>query len=131
MPTFDYAPIAATALALVARFGKAVTLRRLNTTAPDPAVPWRGAVDPRAVPAATLAVNVVLVEPSSLQTLGLNAQVVDWVPRSQKVAVIADASDLRDYGELVEVDATTWRVVGVSTLDPGGTRLLHYVGVAR
>lgn len=131
MPTFNYGPIAAKAAELVTRFGKAVTLRRLNTTAPDSDAPWRGATDPRAVPAATLVVDAVFVEPSSLRTLGLNAEVVDWVPRCSKVAIISHSSDLRDYGELLETDATTWRVVGVSTLDPGGTRLLHYVGVAR
>lgn len=128
---FDYGPIQAKAQELVAEFGKAVTLRRLDVTPPDPDMPWRGPTDPRATPAATLDVDAVFVEPSSLQTLGVNVTLLDWVKRAQQVAIVAHASDLSDYSELVDSDSSPWRIVGVSTLNPGGTRLLHYVGVTR
>lgn len=130
MATFDYASVAADAAALVADFGKAVTLRRLDTTPPDPSKPWRGPVDPRATPAEELEVNAVFVEPSSLQTLGVNAQLVDWLKRAQQIAIVASTLDLSGFSELVD-GSDVWRVVGVSTLNPGGTRLLHFVGVAR
>jgi hypothetical protein len=128
---FDYAPLAATALELVTEFGKSITLRRLDTTPPDPDMPWRGPVNPRATPAATLSVPAVFVEPSSQQTLGVNAEMLDWLKRAQQIAIIADTGDLSAFNELVDTDSSVWRVVGVSTLNPGGTRLLHYVGVAR
>jgi hypothetical protein len=128
---FDYGPIAAKALELVTRFGRPVTLRRLNVTPPDVTKPWRAPADPRAVPEATLAVDAVMCEPSSLQNLGgPNAELHDWVKRSSQIAIVAHASDLSDYSELVD-GAETWRIQGVSTLNPGGTRLLHFVGVAR
>lgn len=127
---FDYSEVAATAQELVTEFGKAVTLRRLNATPPNPAEPWLPPVDPR-VGAATLAVSAVFVEPSSLQNLGgPNAQLVDWLKRAQQIAIIAHPDDLSSFSELVD-GADVWRVVGVSTLNPGGTRLLHYVGVSR
>jgi hypothetical protein len=131
VPSFNYAPLAAKASELVTKFGKAVTLRRLNSTPPDPTKPWLPPADPRAAPAATLAVDAVIVEPSSLKTLGENTELLDWLPRSQKIAIIASTLELKDaYSELVD-GAETWRIQGVSTLNPGGTRLLHFLGVAR
>jgi len=130
MATFNYAKVGARAAALVARFGKAVTLRRLVSTPPDPQTPWLPPADPRAG-ATTLAVTAVFAEPSSLQNLGgPNAQLVDWVKRAQQIAIVAHPDDLSTFSELVD-GAEVWRIVGVSTLNPGGTRLLHFVGVAR
>lgn len=130
MSTFDYASVLQTAQELVTEFGKAVTLRRLNATPPDPDMPWRGPADPRAVPAETLAVDAVFVEPSSQQMLGVNTQQLDWLKRAQQLAIVASSADLSVFQELVD-GSDAWRVVGVSTLNPGGTRLLHYVGVSR
>lgn len=127
---FDYSELATTAQELVIEFGKAVTLRRLVSAPPDPQTPWLPPVDPRAG-ATTLAVTAVLVEPSSLQNLGgPNAQLVDWVKRASQIAIIAHPDDISTFSELVD-GSEVWRVVGVSTLNPGGTRLLHFVGVAR
>jgi hypothetical protein len=130
MPAFDYSALAAKAQELVTRFGRAVTLRRLNVTPPDPAKPWRGPADARAG-AFTLTVSAVFVEPSSLQQLGLNADLVDWVAKSQNVAIVAAPQDLRDFSELLDTDSSVWRITGVSTLQPAADRLLHFVGVAR
>ena len=127
---FDYASVLETAQVLITDFGKSVTLRRLDTTPPDPDMPWRGPVDPRAS-ATTLDVNAVFVEPSSLQTLGVNTQLLDWLARAQQVALVALDQDLTGFSELVDTDSSVWRVVGVSTLNPGGTRVLHFVGIAR
>lgn len=129
--SFDYTEIAGIAQELVAEFGRAVTLRQVATTGPDPAQPWRGPVDPRSAPVATLAVTACMVEPSSARELGLNVQVTDWLKRAQQIAIVASADDLSEYSELVDSDTSVWRVVGVSTLQPGATRILHYVGVAR
>jgi hypothetical protein len=142
MATFNYARVAVRAISLVERFGKAVTLRRLNAIPPDPAKLWIPADDPREpaefVPGGAegnfteLAVTAVFAEPSSLKDLGgPNAQLVDWVRRAQQIAIIAHPDDLSTFSELVDTDGSLWRVVGASTLNPGGTRLLHYVGVSR
>jgi hypothetical protein len=125
---FDYASVLETAQGLITEFGKSVTLRQLDTTPPDPDQPWRGPVDPRA---AALAVDAVFVEPSSLQTLGVNVQLLDWLKRAQQTAIVATSADLSEFSELVDTDSSVWRVVGVSTLNPGGTRILHFVGVER
>lgn len=127
---FDYIPIAAVALDLVTEFGKPVTLRRLDTTPPDPDMPWRGPVDPRATPAATLEVSAFLKEPPTGTALGGPASIRDWVKRAQKIAIIAGQDDLSVFSELVD-GSDVWRVVGSATLNPGGTRLITYLGVAR
>lgn len=128
---FDYSEVAATAIELVTEFGKPITLQRLDVTPPDTDKPWRGPADPRGTPAATLDVSAVFVEPGSLQELGVNAKLLDWVARSEQIAVIAAPQDLREFSELVDTDSTTWRITGVSTLSPSTTRLLHFVGVSR
>jgi hypothetical protein len=116
--------------ARVQGLARIVTLRRLVATLPDPQTPWIPPADPRAG-AVTLAVTACFVEPSSLQTLGgPNAQLVDWLKRAQQIAIVAHPDDLGSFSEVVD-GAEVWRVVGVSTLNPGGTRLLHFVGVAR
>ena len=138
---FDYSELVTTAQELVAEFGRVVTLRRLNAAPPDPTKPWIPADNPREaagfLPGSTepsfaeLEVTAVFAEPSSLQNLGgPNAQLVDWVKRAQQVAIIAHPDDLSTFSELVD-GAEVWRVVGCSTLNPGGTRLLHFVGLAR
>lgn len=130
MTAFNYAPIAAKAIELVTKFGRAVSLRRLNLTPPDPQKPWRGPADARAG-AFSLPVSAVFVEPSSLQQLGLNSDQLDWVSKSQNVAIVASPQDLRDFSELLDTDSSVWRIMGVSTLQPAADRLLHFVGVAR
>lgn len=129
----DFAALAARLIerARTQGLARVVTLRRLNSTPPDPQTPWLPPADPRAAPAATLSVTAVFVEPSSVQELGLNAQLVDWMKRAQQIAIVAHPDDLSTYSELVDADANLWRVEGVSTLQPGPTRLVHFVGVSR
>jgi hypothetical protein len=128
----DFAALAAKLVerARARGLARVVTLRRLVATPPDPQTPWLPPADPRAG-AVTLSVTAVFVEPSSARELGLNAELVDWLKRAQQVAIIASTSDLSAFSELVDTDASLWRVVGVSTLAPGDTRLLHFLGVAR
>jgi hypothetical protein len=107
-----------------------VTLRRLDATPPDPQTPWLPPADPRAT-ATTLVVTGVFVDPSSARELGLEAQLVDWLKRAQQIAIVASTADLSTFSELVDTDASVWRIEGVSTLAPGPTRLVHFVGVSR
>lgn len=110
---------------------RTVTLRRLNYTPPDPQQPWLPPADPRATPAATLAITAAFVHPSSARELGLEARLTDWVKRAQQIAIVAHVDDLSTYSELLDTDASVWRIEGVSTLRPGPTRLVHFLGVAR
>jgi hypothetical protein len=128
---FDYAPAIALATTQIADKGRSVTLRRLNVTPPDSAVPWRGAVDPRAVPDATLTVSAAFLQPSSQQRLGISAVLEDFVPRSMAICMVAHADDLKDYHELLEGNGTTWRIATYEQLGPGPARIIHYLGVAR
>lgn len=130
MATFNYAKIAGRAATLVARFGRSVTLRRLNTTPPNPAEPWVPPADPRAS-AVTLAVTAAFVHPTSLTDFGVDIRLIDWVPRAEQVALVAGSALLNEYSELVDSDASVWRIVGVQPLKPGPTLLLQGLGVAR
>lgn len=128
---FDYGPISGTAANLVERFGRAITLRKLAKTNPDPLKPWRGESDPRAAPFETLPAFGVFVDPGSERELGLSSDLIDWLPKAQQIAIVASQEDLQGFDELVDAGAVLWRVVGIKTLQPGAVRLVHFVGVAR
>jgi hypothetical protein len=127
----DFAALAAKLVERARSRGLAriVTLRQLVATPPDPQTPWLPPADPRAG-AVTLAVTAVFVDPSSERELGLRVELIDWLKRAMQIAIIASPEDLSTFSELVD-DAEVWRVVGVSTLRPGPTRIVHFLGVAR
>lgn len=127
---FDYVSILLTARELITEFGRSVALRVLDSSAPDPAMPWRGPTNPRTA-AVSQQFDAVFVEPSSLQKLGVNTDLLDWLPRAQQVAIIAHPGELVSFHELVDTDTSIWRIVGVSMLKPALVPLLHYVGVSR
>lgn len=138
----DYAALASDMITRAAARGlaRAVTLRRLAVTPPDPDKPWRGPVEPRepapvrpadSPPLITLDVIASFVDPSSARELGLRIETTDWLRRATQIAIIASPEDLSGYSELVDAAGQVWRIVGCSTLAPGETRILHFLGVSR
>lgn len=128
---FDYTEISETAVELVAEFGRQVTFVELGDTPADPTKPWRAASAPRSSPKRTLGLMAVLVEPASIDTLGRESAVVDFVKRSTQIAIVATSEDLEHYNEVHDEDGSVWRIQGSSELKPGSTRLLYFVGLSK
>lgn len=130
---FDYSDIADFAVEMVAEYGRTVTFVELGDVAADPLKPWRGAgaTSARAAPASTLAVMAVFVEPASIDVLGKEATVQDFVKRSTKIALVATGVSMSPFEEVIDADGSRWKIQGFSELTPGDTTLLYFVGLAR
>lgn len=60
----NYIELATKAQDIITRFGRAITLEKIDRTPADAAKPWRGPTDPEASPTATLSLDGVFIEPS-------------------------------------------------------------------
>lgn len=128
---FDYTDIAAFAVEMVAEYGRQVTFVELGDVPADAAKPWLGASAPRTSPASTLSVMAVFVEPASIDVLGKEATVQDFVKRSVKIALVATGVSMSPYDEVIDTDGSRWKIQGFSELTPGDTTLLYFVGLSR
>lgn len=112
--------------------GRTVTVSRRDTTADDPAKPWRGPP----VPGADTTVSVKAV------ILNFEDALVDGtrVRRGDKKALIAvqsvedattgTAPDLKSFDTLVD-GAQNWNIESVNEVDPGDTSVLYTLQIRR
>lgn len=125
---FDYPAIAADAAAVIADAGRNMTLRALDTVAPDPLKPWRGAVNPRLTPLATVTLKAVFVPLNSAGQLGLSRQTMDLIKTADELCLVGSTLDLAKYQELVDSsDGRTYKIMHMEVLAPGDLRLLTYL----
>ena len=127
----DYVKMAATALRLVTKYGRSVTLVKFNVTPDDAAKPWRGTAHPRQTPEATLALPAVFVDPTSISSLGFAAVVSDLLKNCEQVCLIASTEDLTGYNEILDTNGVRWKIDKMDKLAPAETTLLYYMGVSR
>ena len=139
----DYEKLSATALKLIEKNGRTVTLVKLSETPANASEPWKG-------PAAAAAVSVG--EPGALGSGKVGLEViacfvtfsdnelaelfglVNEARRGQKSAFVAGAAvtpeDLRDFDQMVD-GSDVWKIEAVDTLRPGDVPLLHYLVLGR
>lgn len=125
----DYLKLAALAKTMIDGAGRPVTFVKLNRTPTDPAKPWRGNVDPRGAPAATLTANAVFVEPSSATKLGMSTTTSDLLKKSKAILLVATDTELEGYEEVID-GTSRKRILAVEKLKPGSTTLLYFVGIS-
>lgn len=134
---FDYSGLAQTAEDLVARFGRQVTAVKLSRTPEDSSKPWRGDQQAHTDPADTIdlmAVDVAAPAGANLAKWGFSVTQEDETRRFDRALLFA-ARSLGDK-RLEEFDAiddggTRFRVSRTFVLQPGDTRLLYGLGLAR
>ena len=123
-----------TAIRLIEKYGREVTLIRFDQTPADGLKPWAGPADPRATPDETVTIPAAFVEPTSLSSMGITTVDDDLLKRLDKVCLIAPAVgssyDLSTFNEIID-DGTNHKIFRVSTLKPGNTVLLYIVMVAK
>ena len=121
MTTFDYSRPLATANRLIERFGQLGSIQRPGTPTGPKHNPTPGA--PTSHPA-----RFVIVDYSSREIDGTRIKATD------KKALMSPGSltiDPATTDRLVEADASSWSIVGVETLRPATTTLLHTLQVRR
>lgn len=123
------------ALNLIAAKGRPVTFIKLDTDATDSAKPWRGNVDPRATPEASVQTSAVFVPPASASSLGLSRRLDQEVKRVEQIAIVStggtEQTDLSAMDEMVDTDTSRWKISFVETLKPASTNILYFVGLSR
>lgn len=128
----DYVHAAATALRLIKKNGKPITLVKLATTASDPTKPWRGPVDQRSPPAASL--NLFGAEISfSKRQLGVaftKKSIPDTVTGYFFVAVPPGTQDLTKFDELTS-DGVVYKIEVADVLRPGTVDVLYLFGISK
>jgi hypothetical protein len=128
---FDYTPISNTALSLINKFGRSITLVDFNSSTNDQTKPWRGSSETRSSPDRVIELDAVFVEPSQASRLGLSTNVDDLLKRSIQIAMVATNQDLLGYQELLESDGTRWKIIKLETLRPADLTILYYIWVSK
>lgn len=130
----DYVKLAATTVRLITKNGKTISLKKLSTTAADPAKPWRGPADGRAPYALEKDCKAVEVGTSTRVSdyggMISKSDIPDTVTDIFLVAPPADASELDDFDELL-CDGTMYHIEKIIRLKPGAIVLLYVIGVSR
>lgn len=131
MSTYDYSRPLATAQRLIARFGRVVALQGVSTGPADPSKPLRGPAPP---PAPITGIPAAFVQPSSLNTLGFGANIIELFAACSQIALISPIGSHSTFDGmkfLIDYDNSVWAIKHIETLKPGETVILHFIGVAR
>lgn len=129
----DYVKLQKTAIRLIKKNGREITLIGLNETAADPLKPWNG---PVAGGEENLIVSGVFVPPNTVRQFGLTAlgegtEFMDLITLSEQVIIIAQGDiDIRTFTEVLDRNER-WGIIGMQVLRPGDVTLLSFIGVRR
>lgn len=126
--------LAATALKLIAKNGRTVTVRLFDETQSDPSQPWLGAADPRGAGMVTVDVSAVFVDPVSGSKMGIQITNPEILKRTNQIALIGHPEtdeNLEDYNEILDADGKTYGILETQKLQPGETVMLYIMMLAR
>jgi hypothetical protein len=133
MATKDYAPVLSLSKNLIQKFGRQITLRKLDATSNTVGKPWLGATDPvdTGIKTTTYA---ICVHPDSTYFLGISGKTEDLLKSSELIFITApsdiDSENLDKYTTLVD-DLIEYKINFTEKLKPGSTTVLYYIGVSR
>jgi len=122
--TFDYGPMIAKARAAVEKYGRTVTLVKLDTGI-DQAAPWRADATPTET---KVAVKAVGFPPSQGGSLGVDVE--DLAKRCSEFFLIATSDDISAYNAIDDShQSRRMTIEGMQRIAPGGTIIVWIVGV--
>lgn len=125
----NYANLAATAERLIGENGRNVTLKRISTAPADALVPW----GPKATTTDIVVVKAVLIPWDIKEIDGdiiRNADKRFYISETAFVAAAAAVTPtpahaaLEDYTTLLDSDGSVWRILAISPINPGSTRIM-------
>jgi hypothetical protein len=124
----DYSSLQLTAKRLIQRFGRQITLQKLQN---EGAKPWEGVTDPVTV-AENLSVYAVQAQPTGLVELGLTSNQIDLVSRQGLVFIVEpiEGIDFTTYNAVLD-GSIQYKIQEVSVLMPASKQMLAYIGVNR
>lgn len=116
---------------LIAANGRDVSFIEFDTTLADPAKPWEGPADPRAVPDSQADLKGLFTPPTERDALGWGIRWTDLMANSDQFIIVEpETYDLSIFQEVID-GALRWKINEVQILRPGTITLLAFVGVSR
>lgn len=124
----NYDKLAQTAVRLIAKTGRSVTLQKLDATPEDSNKPWKGPATPTVADSADLIATFV---PAGGGGLGLDFIDDELLKRAEQVALIAPSEkDVSEFHAVLD-GSSRWKIEWVQVLKPAEKVLLYIVGVKR
>lgn len=129
MASFDYNKTVATAQRLITKFGRSVTFCQPDVTPPDANAPWKTS---NAVSGETqVALDIVAVQPSSLEQLGISVEFSERFKRSDQVFICAPGTNnMENFASALD-NSLRWEITHLEILKPATTVVLAFIGVKR
>jgi hypothetical protein len=117
----DYAALATTAKRLIDDAGRNVTLTRTDRTAGNPATPWRAG-----------GTNDTTIGPFKAAVVGFTEEEIDGtlVSRGDKKALLSGldgGTNLIEQFNILTDGAEIWKIMGVTVVNPGDTRVVYKI----
>lgn len=131
--TKDYTQTLSTAKRLVKKFGRQITLRKLDPVTQTPAKPWLGAANP-----VTTGTNIQLfgvsVPLATQEFLGITALGEGFLKDVEQTYLVepgeTDPENIDTYNTLLDGDVE-YQILYVYKLKPASLTVLYFIGVKR
>lgn len=133
MAGVNYVALLGTVQQLIAQNGRQVTFVRLDRSPADASKPWRSSPDPRAALDASVVVDVVQADPTSLEDLGFSSEEQESVDRDSRTYLCAPpvGGQLLDTFDEVLDGGERFKITKVDVLQPAATRMLYIARCSR
>lgn len=131
MAQFNYAKSQATALRLIQKFGRQITIKRSvpGSTAP-PYSPYNPGPETTATYTATAA--CLPASKGTIEAFDNRLEGGTLIDENLRYVLMAPQIEITPKsGDVLEFDGSSWTVLGNTPLSPAGTIVLHQMGVRR
>lgn len=122
MSTYDYSTLQDLAKTLITKYGRSVTLNKIDRTPDDSNKPWRGPASVTADPADTVDVDAVIMDTISSRYLGLSIQREGNLQADQMLMIVATSAaptkDLKTFDECLD-GSERYAITAINVLKPG------------
>lgn len=133
MAVKDYAPLLLLSKNLIQKFGRSITLRKLDAVSATGGKPWLGAADPVGTGTSTTT-NAISCHPDSTYFLGISLATDDLLKSTKLIFITApndiDPENLDKYTTIVD-GSEEYKVTFVEKLKPATVTILYYFGVSK
>jgi hypothetical protein len=133
MAVKDYAPLLLLSKNLVQKFGRAITLRKLDAVSATGGKPWLGATDPVATGTST-STYAIGCHPDSTYFLGISLATEDLLKTTELIFITSpgdiDPENLDKYTTVVD-GSEEYKITFIEKLKPATITILYYIGVSK
>lgn len=129
----DYTSALALARRLIRKYGRQMTLKRIEDVPADANKPWEGSASPRATYDATTTAYAVTVPPDSLIQLGISSKVKELDKPWDEILIMEPNDTFAETLDTFDIinDGKDFKISWIEKFKPGDTTLMYFFGVCR